>query len=341
MSSTVARALKLGQLCVVVLAAWWLLSQIAVTTALDSLTGLHPSVLFAVGGLTVLEFGTRFGTWYGLLHRFESTTILRIARADLVIKFINHVIPSKVSGHSVAPLVLRHVIGLQWQTALAVATLNTGLYAVLYGVTSVVAVLLLASVVPAGLLVALGGSTLLYLTVGVAVIVTGSQMAHTQTVLQRLSSVVSSIPVAGQRAATILDGNSSLTVDSQATFRSLGRSPKVLVVYVLCWLGTLVVIPGLRVVVLLSGLGTTGVSTWTIPLALVLAYSVTILPITPGGVGVTELSASLVLVGIGIPEGTAVTVILVDRTLGVYLPAVLGWVPAARIDIAATAERTD
>jgi hypothetical protein len=55
----------------------------------------------------------------------------------------------------------------------------------------------------------------------------------------------------------------------------------------------------------------------------------------PGGVGVAEASATLVLVSLGVGEGAAAAVILLDRVLGVYLPALLGWVPAARVDLGA------
>jgi uncharacterized protein (TIRG00374 family) len=61
------------------------------------------------------------------------------------------------------------------------------------------------------------------------------------------------------------------------------------------------------------------------PLYMIVSYSVTILPLTPGGVGVAEASATLVLGALGFPLEILVPAILLDRTVGVYLPAVLGW----------------
>jgi uncharacterized protein (TIRG00374 family) len=64
-----------------------------------------------------------------------------------------------------------------------------------------------------------------------------------------------------------------------------------------------------------------------------MAYSVTILPLTPGGVGVAEASATLVLVSLGVSQEVAIAVVLVDRVFGVYLPALLGAVPMATLDL--------
>ncbi|QLH81356.1 hypothetical protein [Halosimplex pelagicum] len=66
---------------------------------------------------------------------------------------------------------------------------------------------------------------------------------------------------------------------------------------------------------------------------LVTAYSVTVLPLTPGGVGVTVVSATAVLLALGVAPELAPVVVLVDRTFGVYLPAVIGWLPAANVDL--------
>ena len=71
----------------------------------------------------------------------------------------------------------------------------------------------------------------------------------------------------------------------------------------------------------------------TLPLYLVTAYSITLLPLTPGGIGVTEATAVAVFAGLGIPESVAIPVIFLDRFLGVYLPALLGWYPATDVDV--------
>jgi hypothetical protein len=97
---------------------------------------------------------------------------------------------------------------------------------------------------------------------------------------------------------------------------------------------TLVLTPGLRTVLLLGAVDATVTPVWLVPVALVVAYSVTVLPVTPGGVGVSEVSATLVFVALGVPTEAAVVVVLLDRVVGVYFPALLGWFPAARVDLA-------
>jgi hypothetical protein len=75
-----------------------------------------------------------------------------------------------------------------------------------------------------------------------------------------------------------------------------------------------------------------------LPLYLVTAYSVTLLPLTPGGVGVTEATATAVFVSLGVPSAAIVPIVFVDRLFGIYLPAVIGWYPAARLDLSALAD---
>ena len=95
----------------------------------------------------------------------------------------------------------------------------------------------------------------------------------------------------------------------------------------------MIVVPGVRTWLLLNAAGVEFSPPVLLPVALVTAYAVTLLPLTPGGVGVAEASATLVLAALGIPASVAAPTILIDRFLGVYLPAFAGWVPAMRLDI--------
>jgi len=328
-------AAKTLQMTLTVGALAWLLGQLDIRAALQQFSQLEAYLVAWVLGLTVVEFATRFGSWYVLVNGYRPTALGDIARTDLVIKFINHVVPSKVSGHSIAPVVLRHFTGIGWPAAVGIAGANTGLYALLYGLASTLAVVMLAPVLSAELLLVLAGSTALYVVVAILVLATGHGTTVVPAVLDRARQLVCRLPVVGPRIADRLDQDSSFTADSQAVFRSLTTRPSVVGPYAVCWLSTIALLPGLRVLALFAGIGVDVAAPWTVFFALVLAYSVTILPLTPGGVGITELSASLVFIGLGIPEAAAVTVVLLDRSLGVYLPALLGWLPATRTDITA------
>lgn len=304
----------------------------------DLLLSLDPLVLAAVLGLTVVEFGTRFGMWYALLHSRWGTPLRAIAGADLSIKFVNHVVPSKAAGHSVAPLMLRHYAGLSWPEATTVAGLNTALYGCCYGGVAAVGLLLLAPVLGPGLVVVLAGSVAVYLAAGVLVTLAGRNLERAAGPLDRLGARLAGLPLVGERLAALLGAAPEFTGESGALFRELSGSPSVVGPYALGWAGTLFLVPGARTVLLLDAVGAGGIAPWLVPFALVAAYSVTVLPVTPGGVGVSELSATLVFVAIGVPEPAAVAVVLLDRSLGVYLPALLGWVPAARLDLGALAD---
>jgi uncharacterized protein (TIRG00374 family) len=94
-------------------------------------------------------------------------------------------------------------------------------------------------------------------------------------------------------------------------------------------------VPGLRVWLLLTALGESFTPVVLLPFALVMAYSVTILPLTPGGIGVAEASATTVIVALGVRPEIAAVVIILDRVIGVYLPAATGWIPVARMDLSA------
>jgi len=300
------------------------------------LAGVPPAILAAVAAVTVLEFGSRFSTWWVLLNGRVPTAFATTARVDLVIKFVNHVVPSKASGHSVAPLVLRHYTGVDWTDAVSLAGVNTGLYAALYGVTSLAGLAyfgVFTGRIADGWVVVILLSTGVYVAAGGLILVAGRRMDVAGRLVGRLERVLGSVPRVGGRLAGVASALPSFTADSAGVFRDLSARPSVVVPYAVGWTGNLLVAPGLRVLLLLGALGGGFSPELLVGVALVMAYSVTVLPLTPGGVGVAEASATAVLVALGVGPELAAAAVLVDRTLGVYLPAVLGWVPATKVDL--------
>jgi uncharacterized membrane protein YbhN (UPF0104 family) len=228
---------------------------------------------------------------------------------------------------------LRHYTGLSWPAATTVAGLNTALYGLCYGSVAAMGLLLLGPALPAALVVVLAGSVAIYLAAGVLIALAGRNLERAAGPLDRLGGALAGLPVVGERLAGLLAAAPEFTGESGALFRELSSSPSVVLPYALGWAGTLFVLPGARTVLLLGAVDGALSPAWLVPFALVVAYSVTVLPVTPGGVGVSELSATLVFVALGVPESAAVVVVLLDRTLGVYLPALLGGIPAARLDL--------
>jgi len=327
------RALRVIQWTVALGAFWYVARDVDWGATATELASVPAPVVLAILGLTAVEFVTRFGMWASLLGGRFGVSFSTAARIDLVIKFINHVIPSKASGHSVAPLVVRHYTGVDWSEAVSVAGVNTGLYATLYGLTTLAGLGLFAPRLGSGLLVVIVLSTGMYVAAGGLVLLAGRRMELAGGLVGRLEVTLSGVPAVGSKLAGVAGALPSFTEDSADVFRELTASPSVVLPYALGWAGTLMVVPGLRVSLLLTGLGGSFSPAALLPVVLVTAYSVTVLPLTPGGVGVAEFSATAVLVALGVSTELAAVVVLVDRTLGVYLPAMLGWVPMARLDL--------
>ena len=317
-----------------VLAFWYVARGVSWRETLDLLAGVDPLILLGVAGITALEFGARFSQWWVLLNGIGSTPLATVVRIDLVIKFVNHIIPSTVSGHSIAPLVVRHYTAIEWADAVTVSGLKTGLYATLYGLVALAGLGLFVTRLPGGLAVVILLSTAMYAVVGVLVLLAGRRLELAGTLFAWLEGVVARVPKIGSRLAGLVGKLPSFTADSAARFRSLSSRPGIVVPYALGWAGTLMVFPGARVALLLTGLGGNFTPLYLLPVALVMAYSVTVLPLTPGGVGVAEASATLVFVSLGVSEELAIAVVLVDRVFGVYLPALLGAVPMGDLDLA-------
>lgn len=325
--------LKILQWAVAFGAVLYVASQVDWRTTGAELLRIDPLVIAVIAGLTAVEFASRFSMWYVLLAGRTRVTMATSARIDLVIKFVNHVIPSKASGHSIAPLVLRHYTGIDWTEAVTIAGLNTGLYAALYGVVSLTGVVLFAPRLPGGLLVVVGLSTALYLVAGALILLAGRRMEVAGALFGGLRRLVARVPRIGDRLAGVVGKLPTFTEESAAVFRDLSARPSVVGPYALGWAGTLMIVPGLRVWLLLTALGGSFEPAALLPVVLVLAYSVTVLPITPGGVGVAEASATLVLTSLGVAPELAGVVVLLDRSFGVYLPALLGWIPVGNLDL--------
>lgn len=319
---------------ITLLAFWYVARGVSWRELLGLLAGVDPLILLAVAGITVLEFGARFSQWWVLLNAIAPTPLATVVRVDLVIKFINHIIPSKVSGHSIAPLVVRHYTESNWSDAVTVSGLKTGLYAMLYGLVAFIGLVLFLTGLPGGLALIILLSTGLYAVVGILVLLAGRRLELAGALFASLEGLVGRVPRIGSRLAGLVGKLPSFTEESAARFRDLSSRPSIVVPYALAWAGTLMVFPGARVALLLTGLGGSFTPIYLLPVVLVMAYSVTVLPLTPGGVGVAEASATLVFVSLGVSEELAIAVVLVDRVFGVYLPALLGAVPMADLDLA-------
>lgn len=331
-SSYRAETVKVLQYVIGLIVLAWLLRQVRVErlrTLLDGLTHRAVAILIVV---TLLGLLSRFYTWHVLVTHFERSTIWTAGRIDLVVNFVNQLLPSRLSGRGIAPLVIRYHTGVRWTGAVAIAGVHTGVYAILYGSVAVAGISMGFDRFPIEILALILLSTGLYIGAGSVVLLAGTYMDSTNRVVDQLDSMVGYVPLVGDRLSQGLEKWPEFTTASQRSFRSMVGTPGTLWRYAFGWLGALVVVPGIRVGVLLSAFGTTFEPIVLLPVYLVAAYSVTLLPLTPGGIGISEASAALVFTSLGVPYEVIVPVILTDRFLGTYLPALSGWVPAVKID---------
>lgn len=325
--------LKLIQYLLVIVALAWITSQIEWGKTASLLVRIDPPILVAILFVTGLEFVARFSVLNALLNGRHRTSFFTAARINLVVKYVNNLLPSRAAGRSLVPFAIYHYADHNWTESISIAGLSTGLHAILYGLVAVIGLVIFADQLPHGILAVLALSTALYVTIGVAVLTAGRRLDAASGLAAPVSGRLTGLPVIGERLDGLLDRLPSFTRDASIVFKDLLSNPRVLSVYLLSWVGTLMVFPGIRVWLLLTGLGESFTPVVLLPVVLVTAYSVTLLPLTPGGVGIAEASATIVFVALGVPEAVVVPIVLFDRFLGMYLPALLGWFPMMELDL--------
>lgn len=321
------------------LALAWLVTQADWGEVLSTITGMAPTAVLAILGATVVGTLAQFTMWHVLLNRVRPTDFRVGAGVMLTVLFVNHLTPSQAVGRSLAPAVLRQYTGYTWGTVVAVATLHTALFAALYGVVATAGLVVFATQLSLELLAIIGLSAGLYLAVGPLLLVTGARLGGAARVAEgvRARLPVDRIPYATPLLDKVVEALPAVGADTAERLGELRQDPVAVGGYALCWALALLVVPGIRVGLLLAAAGVEFSPPLLLPIALVTAYAVTLLPVTPGGIGVAEASATLVLTALGVPAAIAAPTILIDRFLGAYLPAIAGWYPAVGLDLSTEA----
>ena len=287
----------------------------------------------ALGLVTVAGLVARFYTWSAVISPFTSIPLGTAGRIDLTVNFINQLLPSRLSGRVAAPFVLRAETGMEYADATAATGAHTGIYAVLYGAASLAGLAAAYDRLSTGILLLLALSTALYFVAGAVVLLAGVNLTLFDRVVEATADLAARVPRVGAAVAGKVRGITEITSSSTESFRAVAGDVAVWLRYAVGWTGALVLAPGLRVWLLFTSFGASVEPAALLPLYLVAAYSVTLLPLTPGGIGVTEATATAVFVGLGVPSDVVIPVIFVDRFLGVYLPALAGWYPSLSMDL--------
>jgi len=310
----------------------FLLTRVDFGTVADRLQATSPAALTAICAVTVAGVVSRFDTWRAVVAPFQRVGLLTAGRVDLAVNFVNQLLPSRLSGRLAAPFILRAETGMDYGDATAAAGAHTGIYAVCYGIVSLVGVGVIVGRVSTGLLLVLLLSTGLYLVAGVVVLLAGLNLTVLDRIVGVFAGLAAGVPRVGTAIAARIRSVPDVTAASADAFGRLSTDLGVWARYAVGWAGALVVAPGIRVFLLFGSFGVS-VDPLLLPLYLVTAYSITLLPLTPGGIGVTEATAVAVFAGLGLPEAVVIPVVFLDRFLGVYLPALVGWYPTTKLDV--------
>jgi hypothetical protein len=330
-------AVTAGQYALALAALSWVFTQIDVSRALDLLARVDAPTVAALLGVSALGLLARFYTWKATMDPLQGVSLRAAGSTDLVVNFVNQLLPSRLSGRVAAPFVVRARTGMDYADAAAVSGVHTGMYALFYGGTALVGLAVAVPRLSPGLVALLALSTGLYLVAGGVVVLAGTNLTLLDRLIDGLAALLQRVPLVGPALADRREGALEFTEASTVASRELYGSPGLWIRYGVGWAVALVLAPGVRVLLLLWALGSGFEPALLLPLYLVAAYSVTLVPLTPGGIGVTEATATAVFVALGVPAEVVVPVVVVDRFLGVYLPALAGWYPSFRMDLAPAA----
>lgn len=314
-------------------ALMWVFSGVDWNRFVQLLGRLDPFVISAIILVTIVGLFGRFYTWQVLLKQIGTVSLVEAGWIDLAINFINQLFPSRLSGRSVAPVIVRQRTGIDWADAIAVTGVHTAVYAVLYGVIALIGIALAWWQLEFGILLLVGLSALLYLVAGVGILMAGRNMNAINRLTHLLRWLGTRLPVGGRLLESVAESAPGFADNSATQFRALSTNTRVMLAYTVGWTGVMLLAPGIRVGLLFAEIGDGFTPVILVPVYLVMAYSVTLLPLTPGGIGISEATATLVFVTLGVPQSVVAPVIFFDRLVSVYLPALIGGIPAMRLDL--------
>lgn len=318
--------LVLGSIGLVVLTTDW-------RRSIELLSEIEPTIAAIVIVVTIVQFLARSYTWYVLLNFLHPTSFRTAVRLDVIIKYVNFFTPSRTVGAMATPFLFREYTDHSWAESISVTGLQMGLYSGLYGLTTVLGVLALFGQLPLGIVVLVALAGTLYLALTGAVYVVGFRSDAIHRLIRDGASLLPYTDLWGKVAGLLLARVPPLDEQSSVIFRRMATNPTDTIHYTLAWTLNIIVLASLRVWLLLAGFGVEFAPFYLLPVVLVMAYSVTLLPITPGGIGIAEASATVVLIAVGVPSHVAAPVVFLDRFLGQYLILFVAWYPMLEVDL--------
>lgn len=337
MKKRTRRLIHVLQVALAVVALGWLLAKMDVSEVRTLLRMVSGETLIGIVAISMAALAPRFWLWLVLIDRGPERRFVKAGYVDLTVNLVNQFLPSRITGTSVAPVVVRRCFSIGWDRATAIAGAYTALYALGYGLVALGGFVALVGRVEWPILAVVALATAGYLAMGTTLLGIGVRMERAEWLSASLGVIAGALPLLALEKDAVESTVTRFAADTGDAFREVVSNRRRVLLF---WavLGLFLLVPGIRVALLLADIDALIEPTVLIPLYIVAAYSVTVLPLTPGGIGISEVSATLVLMALGVPEAVAIPVVVTDRVLGVYGPALLGIYPAMRLNLAASAE---
>ncbi len=233
-----------------------------------------------------------------LYEEYEQVSFLPIFKVDTIDFIVNSFLPTRLGTLATTPLMLNKYTGIKLRRAFIIKGVQLQMIAAINGIVAMVGLVVLFDYLGRNVALILLLSATVYLSIPIAAFVL-TRVNLPQFVLDR--------------APEMLSTTTELQYD--ALTRNKFESAALLFV-------SFVVLSGVRFGIIGASLGV------DLPLLLyflipTLVYSVTILPVSIGGIGITEVTGTTVLVTLGVQPSIATSVVVLDRIFAAYLPLVL------------------
>jgi len=283
------------KVAVIVFCGWYLSRQISLGDLLLAISSLGVATFGVVSVVVALQNVSSSLVLHKLGKAYGDVKFRTIFTIDAMAYIANSFIPSRAGALLVFPALTDRYTPISKVEGLNVKALHFGLLGAATGVFALVAGVMFHTSLPPELLLPLGVAIGAYFFVASGV--AAARILPTSSLLNRYLPKKLAPPSEGiRRVPAVLLGQAAVFV-----------------------LISDILLLGVRFGLIASEMGVSFPLTWYM-LIPVLAYSISILPISIGGIGVTEATATAILISLGIDPETATVVVLLDRMLGSYIP---------------------
>ncbi|GKZ14669.1 lysylphosphatidylglycerol synthase transmembrane domain-containing protein [Haladaptatus sp. T7] len=238
-----------------------------------------------------------------LYEEHESVRFLPIFKVDTVDFVVNSFLPTRLGSLATTPLILNKYTGIELRRAFVIKGVQLQMIAAINGLVALAGLFVLLRYLGRNIALVLLASATVYLALPVFAFLLG-WVDLPRFVTDRAPKLLASV---GEMQHDLFSSN---------------KLKSVALLFV-----SFVVLSGVRfgIVGASQGLELSPLRYLLIP---TLIYSVTVLPVSIGGIGVTEVTGTTVLVALGVSPSVATSVIILDRVFAAYLPLALLYVYA-------------